>query len=144
MRNDTATTAPNNTASTNADVTISQPPEYPLRYDTATTCGYCGTSFVATGRRRWCSDACRQGAWRARRAAPRPPQPAKADTVYACPVCDARYLGEQRCPECNCWCTRIGPGGECPHCNGVVAMTDIVDEAALVPPARRASARRPR
>ena len=54
-----------------------------VRNDTATTvCGQCGASFTAVGRRRWCSDACRQSAWRRRRAAPRPTQPAKIDTVY--------------------------------------------------------------
>jgi hypothetical protein len=126
----------NDTSTTPANITV--------RYDTATTCGYCGTTFVAVGRQRWCSDACRQGAWRTRQAAPRPPQPAKADTVYACPFCDGRYLGEQRCPECNCWCTRVGPGGPCPHCDGLVALADIVEEAALARSARRAPARRSR
>lgn len=111
-----------------------------MRNDTATTCGNCATAFVAVGRQRWCSDACRQAAWRARRAAPaRPAQPTKADTVYACPICDARYLSEQRCPECNCWCARLGPGGACPHCDEPVALSDILNDTALAAgaPAKR-------
>jgi hypothetical protein len=145
VRNDTATTPAPGVSPADTNFSATQPAEHPVRYDTATTCGYCGTTFVAIGRQRWCCDACRQGAWRARHAAPRPPQPAKADTVYACPLCDARYLGEQRCPECNCWCTRVGPGGPCPHCDGLVALPDIVEETALAPvAAKRAPARRSR
>ena len=91
VRNDTATTV--------------RGPDLPVtgvRNDTATTvCGQCGADFTAVGRRRWCSDACRQSAWRRRRAAPRPTQPAKIDTVYECPQCQTRYLGTQRCDDCN-------------------------------------------
>ena len=78
-----------------------------VRNDTETTvCGQCGAGFTAVGRRRWCSDACRQSAWRRRRAAPRPTQPAKIDTVYECPQCQTRYLGTQRCEDCNTWSAR--------------------------------------
>ena len=97
-----------------------------VRNDTETTttsvCPQCGTSFTPVGRRRWCSDACRQSAWRRRRAAPRPTQPAKIDTVYECPQCQTRYLGTQRCEDCNTWCRRLGPGGPCPHCDDLVAV----------------------
>jgi hypothetical protein len=101
-----------------------------VRNDTDTTatsvCTQCGTSFSPVGRRRWCSDACRQSAWRRRRAAPRPTQPAKIDTVYECPQCQTRYLGTQRCQDCNTWCRRIGPGGSCPHCDDLVAVSDLI------------------
>jgi hypothetical protein len=114
-----------------------------VRNDGATiTCGYCGAGFSPTGRRRWCSDACRQAAFRARRAGPRLAQPAKADTVYECPSCEARYLGEQRCQECNVFCRSLGAGGYCPHCDEPVAVADIVDASQLaVPPMAK---RRPR
>ena len=56
----------------------------------------------------------------------RPTQPAKIDTVYECPQCQARYLGSQRCEDCNTWCRRLGPGGPCPHCDDLVAVTDLV------------------
>ena len=101
-----------------------------VRNDTETTrmtvCPQCGGSFTPVGRRRWCSDACRQSAWRRRRAAPRPTQPAKIDTVYECPQCQTRYLGTQRCEDCNTWCRRLGPGGPCPHCDDIVAVQDLV------------------
>ena len=71
VRNDNATTTKTPTIVRNKTAT------------TATTvCGQCGARFTPAGRRRWCSDACRQSAWRQRRAAPRPTQPAKIDTIY--------------------------------------------------------------
>ncbi len=99
-----------------------------VRNDTATTeCAQCGASFTAVGRRRWCSDACRQSAWRRRRAAPRPTQPAKIDTVYECPQCQTRYLGEQRCPDCNRFCRVVGLGGACTDCEQPILLSDLLD-----------------
>ena len=114
------------------------PPDQPnttsVRNDTATTaCGQCGTRFTASGRRQWCSDACRQTAWRRRQAAPRPTLPAKVDTIYQCPHCETRYLGEQRCPDCNTWCQRLGPGGPCPHCDELVAVSDLIADNQFRP-----------
>ncbi len=99
-------------------------------------------------------DACRQAAWRrrhstpgtsgasalgeaqgrlsgrARRLPPSPPsgeaRPARPLTVYECPSCGARYLGEQRCPDCGLFCRRVGPGGRCPHCDEPVAIADLI------------------
>ena len=105
-----------------------------VRNDTETTtmtvCAHCGAGFTPVGRRRWCSDACRPAAWRRRRAAPRPTQPAKIDTVYECPQCQTRYLGTQRCEDCDTWCRRLGPGGPCPHCDDLVAVTDLVADGS--------------
>ena len=53
------------------------------------------------------------------------PVVARSDTVYACPDCDARYLGEQRREDCNTWCRRLGPGGLCPCCVEPIAITDL-------------------
>ena len=103
-----------------------------VRNDTETTtmtvCAHCGAGFTPVGRRRWCSDTCRQAAWRRRRAAPRrPTQPAKIDTVYECPRCQTRYLGEQRCDDCNTLVPAPGPGLALPpHCDDLVAVTDLV------------------
>ncbi|MCC6226739.1 MAG: hypothetical protein IT195_10095 [Microthrixaceae bacterium] len=90
-------------------------------------CPVCGDPFAVAGRRRYCSNACRQAAWRLRRATP--PQPAsrlpKSVIVYQCPNCETRYLGEQHCPDCNTFCRRLGPGGPCPHCDEPITITDL-------------------
>ncbi len=115
----------------------------PVRDDTATiACGMCGAAFEPEGRQRHCSTACRQRAWRRRRSAPVEPLVTRSDTVYACPSCDAHYLGEQRCDECNTWCRRLGPGGTCPGCAEPVAISDLFDtdqlaNVASITPKRR-------
>jgi tRNA(Ile2) C34 agmatinyltransferase TiaS len=98
-----------------------------VRYDSVTMiCPVCGTSFPASGRRRYCSSACKQTAWRARHAMPSvPARAARADTVYICPQCDTRYLGERRCPDCNLFTRSLGPGAPCPHCDEPIAISDI-------------------
>ena len=107
------------------------PPRNDNRNDTAATCPACGQPFTPAGRRRWCSDACRQAAWRQRHPAPDPatlpaPPPARDATIYQCPECDQRYLGQQRCEACGTFCRRIGPGGPCPHCDEPVAVKDLI------------------
>jgi hypothetical protein len=98
----------------------------PVRDDTATiTCPVCGVAFTPEGRQRHCSTACRQRAWRRRRQAPTEPLVTRADTVYACPNCDTRYLGVQRCDDCNVFARRLGPGGLCPCCDEPVAISDL-------------------
>ena len=104
----------------------------PSRNDDVTiTCPKCGRNFVPTGRRRWCSDACRQAAHRQRHAPtepePTPPQPVRPATVYACPNCDQRYLGTQYCPDCNTFCHRIGLGGNCPNCDEPIAHNELTN-----------------
>ncbi len=114
-------------------------PTEPVRNTSVTaTCGICGGPLPAGRARRWCSGACRQAAFRTRRAAPAPAQPAKADTVYECPDCEVRYLGSQRCEDCNRWCRRLGPGGPCPHCDELVVLGDFLrpDQVAS-PPQKR-------
>jgi hypothetical protein len=99
----------------------------PVRDDTATMlCQVCGNLFVPMGRQRHCSTICRQKAWRRRQAAPVEPLVTKPDTVYACPGCDARYLGQQRCEDCNSWCRRLGPGGLCPCCDEAISVTELL------------------
>lgn len=100
-------------------------------------CPVCGRPLPPGSPRRWCSAACRQAAYRRRHYAvsailPRPPVPParsrREGTVYACPACDARYLGSQRCPECQVFCRRVGPGGRCPHCDEPVAVADLLED----------------
>ena len=96
------------------------------------SCPVCGTTFVANGRRTWCSDACRQRAFRLRHQlpgqtpAPLPRRLPKSVVVYQCPHCEARYLGIQRCEDCGAFCRRLGPGGPCPSCDEPVALSDLV------------------
>ena len=98
-------------------------------------CLACGNDFPAQGRRRYCSGACKQKAWRERRALPSPPKRRpSAETVYACPGCDVRYLGERRCPDCNLFTRSLGPGALCPHCDEPIAISDIIIDYQ---PARR-------
>ena len=92
-------------------------------------CPVCGLLFTPVGRQRVCSAACRQAAWRRRHGVPPPSIPhraARVATVYQCPTCDQRYLGEQRCPDCGVFCGRVGPGGLCPHCDEPVALADLL------------------
>jgi hypothetical protein len=104
----------------------------PSRNDGLTvTCPVCGRAFQLLGRRRFCTDACRQTAWRRRHPAalllPSVPTPrAPIAVVYECPACAARYLGEQRCADCQRFCRRVGPGGSCPHCDEPVAIADLI------------------
>jgi hypothetical protein len=103
----------------------------PLRDDSETMCcAMCGTAFEPVGRQRFCDGACRQRAWRRRRAVSSEPSlPTHAPrlaTVYVCMECDTRYLGEQRCPDCQRFCKRVGPGGACPHCDEPVAVADLI------------------
>lgn len=91
-------------------------------------CPTCGSQFPASGRRRYCSGACRQTAWRRRQASP--PETTTTitphqSTVYECPACATRYLDDRRCPDCNLFCRRLGPGGHCPHCDEPVTLTDL-------------------
>ena len=126
------------------------PPESPSRNDGVTiACAFCGRHVPPAGRRRFCSDACRQAAFRERqrasttRVAPpavlaRARPAARAATVYECPACGTRFLGEQRCAECNVFCRRIGPGAPCPHCEEPVAVADLL--ALPLTPSSRKSA----
>jgi hypothetical protein len=106
-------------------------PETPLRDDSVTiACGVCGHRFAPSGRRVFCSAACRQAAWRDRHPVPLPALPARAPrlaTVYECPVCSTRYLGEQRCEDCGVFCVRIGPGAACPQCDQPIAVADLLE-----------------
>jgi hypothetical protein len=116
--------------------------ESPPRNDGVTMgragCAACGRPVPAGGRRRYCSAACRQAAWRRRHPVRLPPVPARLPrpaTVYECPACGRRLLGEQRCADCGLFCRRIGPGGACPHCDEPVAVADLLPTPPATPPA---------
>lgn len=109
-------------------------PAIPSRNDGVTmTCPICTTGFTPSGRRRYCSDACRAAAHRRRHhePAPTPALPVhgqrKARTVYQCGTCGTRSLGNQRCDECTTFMTRIGIGGLCPGCDDPITIDELLN-----------------
>lgn len=54
------------------------------------------------------------------------PVVAKAATVYQCPECEERYLGEQYCCDCGTFCRRLGAGGPCPCCGEAISVTELL------------------
>jgi len=107
----------------------------PSRNDDVTIlCPVCQVRrFVPIGRKRVCSPACRQAAFRRRHSAVGDPlvvpphRPRRDRTIYECPSCETRYLGSQRCSECGVFCRRVGAGGLCPECGEPVAVADLLD-----------------
>ena len=90
-------------------------------------CPVCGTP-PDSPRATYCSDAHRQLAYRRRQSAPPPPplRPPRHLLVYQCPACEERYLGQQRCDQCNIFCRKLGAGGLCVHCDQPVAVEELL------------------
>jgi len=92
-------------------------------------CPVCGTP-PESPRATYCSDAHRQLAYRRRQSAPPPPPPPLPPprhlVVYQCPACEERYLGQQRCDQCNIFCRKLGAGGLCVHCDQPVAVEELL------------------
>ena len=109
-------------------------PEPPWRDDSVTmrTCPACGQPFARSGRRRWCSDACKQAAYRRRATPPIPAptvpatHPRRPVTVYECGECGSRALGSQHCPDCSTFMSAVGIGGLCPSCDEPIAIQDLL------------------
>jgi hypothetical protein len=101
------------------------------------SCPVCQTT-ITSPRARYCSDACKQRAYRLRQTDTTPVdldaltadlrsrRALVAQTVYECPACEARSLGEQRCPDCHVFCRRLGLGGPCPHCDDLVTLAELL------------------
>ena len=89
------------------------------------------------GRQAYCSTACRKTAFRRRPQQPGPAVTVPADrprreyTVYECPGCGERQLGDQRCETCRTFTRRVGVGGPCPNCDEPVPVTDLLAEAVI-------------
>ena len=117
-------------------------PEAPEPGPAGRLCPTCQTATVQA-RARYCSDACKQRAYRLRRTTVGPPdltdlatdprrrQALVAHTVYECPTCETRLLGERRCPDCHVFCRRLGLGGPCPHCDEPVLLDEILTPEVL-------------
>jgi hypothetical protein len=103
----------------------------------ARRCAGCGQAFVATGRQRHCSSACRKRVFRARHHTALPEHAVgvataaaarrtrREHTVYECPDCGTRQLGVQRCEDCGRFGRALGLGGTCPGCADPVTLTDL-------------------
>jgi len=101
------------------------------------SCPVCQAA-ITSARARYCSDACKQRAYRLRQtdrlpvdldvlaADLRSRRALVAQTVYECPTCGTRFLGEQRCPDCHVFCRRLGLGGSCPHCDDPVTLAELL------------------
>jgi hypothetical protein len=106
----------------------------PDAHSATRTCVVCGEP-TPSPRATYCTPAHRMVAFRQRHgqralddelSAPTVRRPSRDHVVYACPDCEARYLGEQRCPECNIFCRRLGPGGCCPGCDEIVTIEELL------------------
>jgi hypothetical protein len=101
------------------------------------SCPVCQAPLTSM-RARYCSDACKQRAYRLRQTDSTPldldaltadlrsRQALVTRTVYECPSCEARFLGDQRCPDCHIFCRRLGLGGLCPHCDDPLTVAELL------------------
>jgi hypothetical protein len=123
---------------------MTTPVRYGSRYGSPTpqaarSCLLCGTP-VGTARAHYCSPGCKQRAYRLRHddapagdrgsvaADLKRRQRLVAQTIYECSECGERYLGEQRCPDCNRFCRALGLGGACPHCDQPILVAELLGE----------------
>ena len=56
-----------------------------------------------------------------------------AHTLYKCPSCGERLVGERRCPDCNLFSRAIGLGGHCPECDAPLLLLDLLGEEVVGP-----------
>jgi len=101
-------------------------------------CPVCTRTVPIDGRGIYCTPKCRQRAYRLRHSRSSRPtltdiaaelrreQRLIAQTVYECPSCQERFLGERRCGDCNQWCRKIELGGQCSGCDDVMTVSELV------------------
>lgn len=122
-------------------------PDAPVRYGSrygsepaagaGPRCPVCRAS-LSSRRARYCSDACRQRAYRLRQvdltgagtaslvAELKRRAELLAHRLFECPACGEQYLGEQRCPDCNRFCRLLGLGGACPSCDQPILLAELL------------------
>jgi hypothetical protein len=98
----------------------------------------CDRTVPVQGRGIYCGPTCRQRAFRLRRRHANQPtlthltdrlrqaQHLVQQTVYECPSCSERFLGERRCGDCNLMCRKVGIGGECSACAEILTLADLL------------------
>ena len=90
------------------------------------------------GRRTPCSPRAPKAAFRRRHQTPSAAvtipaaRPRRDYTIYECPDCSERFLGQQRCDQCGSFARRIGIGGPCPHCDEPVALADLLNQEVVI------------
>ncbi len=119
----------------------------PMRDDSRDGCRgclVCGAA-LASPRARYCSRAHQQRAFRLRHQTSLPDlqrlrqelqrrRAVVAHTIYECPSCSERLVGERRCPECNLFNRAIGLGGHCPECDTPLLLVDLLGEEVVPTP----------
>ena len=104
-------------------------------------CLVCGAA-VASSRARYCSRAHQQQAFRLRHQSSPPDlqrlrqelqrrRAVVAHTLYECPSCGERHLGERRCPDCQLFSRAVGLGGHCPECETPLLLIDLLGEEVV-------------
>jgi rubrerythrin len=97
---------------------------------------------LTSSRARYCSRAHQQRAFRLRQQRSLPDlqrlrqelqrrRAVVAQTVYECPSCGDRLVGERRCPACNLFTRAIGWGGHCPDCDTPLLLVDLLGEEVV-------------
>jgi ribosomal protein L32 len=110
----------------------------------ARTCPVCGGT-PPSSRSVYCKPACKQLAYRLRhqrlatvdtviiRKQLQRQRLLVAHTVYECPSCGEQSLGERRCSECGLFGRSVGVGGNCPDCDCVILLADLLEQDLAAP-----------
>ena len=104
-------------------------------------CLVCGAA-LASVRARYCSRAHQQRAFRLRQQSSPPDlqrlrqdlqrrRALVARTIFECPSCGERLVGERRCPECHLFSRAISLGGHCPECDTALLLVDLLGEEVI-------------
>ena len=51
-------------------------------------------------------------------------------TIYECPSCGERFVGERRCSSCQLFCRSVGLGGHCSECESPIVFAEVLDNDA--------------
>jgi ribosomal protein L32 len=123
---------------------MTQTNDTPMRDASRDGCGgclVCGAALTSS-RARYCSRAHQQQAFRLRhQSGPPDLQRLRQDlqrrhavvarTIYECPSCGERLVGERRCPDCRLFTRAIGLGGHCPECDTPLLLVDLLGEEVV-------------
>ena len=126
---------------------MTQTNDTPMRDVSRDGCGgclVCGAALTSA-RARYCSRAHQQRAFRLRHQPSLPDlqrlrqdlqrrRTVVARTLYECPSCGERLVGERRCPDCRLFTRAIGLGGHCPECDTPLLLVDLLGEEVVGTP----------